>query len=141
MKPGDTFSVAEGSVKEGKTKPKPQFTEDTLLSAMEQAGKEDMPDDAERQGIGTPATRAEIIEKLIKNGYVKRDGKKLVPNETGVSLVSVLHESLKSAALTAEWEQKLKQVENGKFSPDVFMNEIMQYVSDVIEKVKQEKTV
>lgn len=141
MKPGDTFSVAEGFVKEGKTKPKPQFTEDTLLSAMETAGKGEIPDDAERQGIGTPATRAEVIEKLISSGYVRREGKKLIPDETGINLVSVLPESLKSASLTAEWEQKLKQVEKGELSPESFMESVTEYISDLIAAFKKENSV
>lgn len=131
----------EPQVKEGKTKPKKEYTEDTLLSAMETAGKGEIPDDAERQGIGTPATRAEVIEKLISSGYVRREGKKLIPDETGINLVSVLPESLKSASLTAEWEQKLKQVEKGELSPESFMESVTEYISDLIATFKKENSV
>ncbi len=138
---GDSLKGFEAQVKEGKTKPKKEYTEDTLLSAMETAGKGEIPDDAERQGIGTPATRAEVIEKLISSGYVRREGKKLIPDETGINLVSVLPESLKSASLTAEWEQKLKQVEKGELSPESFMESVTEYISDLIDAFKKENSV
>ena len=138
---GESLKGFEAQVKEGKTKPKKEYTEDTLLSAMETAGKVEIPDDAERQGIGTPATRAEVIEKLISSGYVRREGKKLIPNETGINLVSVLPESLKSASLTAEWEQKLKQVEKGELSPESFMESVTEYISDLIAAFKKENSV
>lgn len=138
---GENLKGFEAQVKEGKTKPKKEYTEDTLLSAMETAGKGEIPDDAERQGIGTPATRAEVIEKLISSGYVRREGKKLIPDETGINLVSVLPESLKSASLTAEWEQKLKQVEKGELSPESFMESVTEYISDLIAAFKKENSV
>ncbi len=138
---GESLKGFEAQVKEGKTKPKKEYTEDTLLSAMETAGKGEIPDDAERQGIGTPATRAEVIEKLISSGYVRREGKKLIPDETGINLVSVLPESLKSASLTAEWEQKLKQVEKGELSPESFMESVTEYISDLIAAFKKENSV
>lgn len=138
---GESLKGFEAQVKEGKTKPKKKYTEDTLLSAMEIAGKGEIPDDAERQGIGTPATRAEVIEKLISSGYVRREGKKLIPDETGINLVSVLPESLKSASLTAEWEQKLKLVEKGELSPESFMESVTEYITDLVDAFKQEKSV
>ena len=138
---GESLKGFEAQVKEGKTKPKKEYTEDTLLSAMETAGKGEIPDDAERQGIGTPATRAEVIEKLISSGYVRREGKKLIPDETGINLVSVLPESLKSASLTAEWEQKLKQVEKGELSPESFMESVTGFISGLIDAFKKEKSV
>lgn len=138
---GESLKGFEAQVKEGKTKPKKEYTEDTLLSAMETAGKGEIPDDAERQGIGTPATRAEVIEKLISSGYVRREGKKLIPDETGINLVSALPESLKSASLTAEWEQKLKQVEKGELSPESFMESVTEYISDLIAAFKKENSV
>lgn len=141
FKVGESLKGFEAQVKEGKTKPKKEYTEDTLLSAMETAGKGEIPDDAERQGIGTPATRAEVIEKLISSGYVRREGKKLIPDETGINLVSVLPESLKSASLTAEWEQKLKQVEKGELSPESFMESVTEYISDLIAAFKKENSV
>ena len=104
---GDKLSVVSTEVKEGKTKPPAHFTEDSLLSAMEVAGAKDMPEDAERKGLGTPATRAGIIEKLIATGFVERKKAKksvnLVPAHTGISLITVLPEQLQSPLLTAEW--------------------------------------
>ena len=91
------------------TPPKP-YTEDTLLSAMEHAGTEDMPDDVERKGLGTPATRASIIEKLVSSGFVERKGKNLIPTRNGINLVTVLPEVLTSPQLTADWENKLSLV-------------------------------
>ena len=108
---------------------------------METAGKGEIPDDAERQGIGTSATRAEVIEKLISSGYVRREGKKLIPDENGMNLVSVLPESLKSASLTAEWEQKLKLVEKGELSPESFMESVTGFISGLIDAFKKENSV
>ncbi len=136
FKQGDVYKLESLNIKEGKTKPKAAYTEDTLLFAMETAGKDDIPEDAERQGIGTPATRAEVIERLIKSGYVMREKKNLIPYDTGKNLVSVLPDSLKSVLLTAEWEQKLKQVETGTLSPETFIEEIETFVTDIIKNYK-----
>ena len=107
------------SVKEGKTGPN-YFTEDTLLSAMETAGKDDMPEDAERQGLGTPATRAGILEKLVSTGFLERKKSKkavqLMPSKDAVSLITVLPEQLQSPLLTAEWEHRLSEIERGELS-------------------------
>ena len=134
---GDELKVAGSEIKEGKTKPPSHFTEDSLLSAMEVAGAKDMPDDAERKGLGTPATRAGIIEKLIATGFVERKKAKktvnLVPAHTGVSLITVLPEQLQSPLLTAEWEHKLKMVEHGELDADAFMAEISRMVSDLVK--------
>ena len=134
---GDELNVASSEIKEGKTKPPAHFTEDSLLSAMEVAGAKDMPDDAERKGLGTPATRAGIIEKLIATGFVERKKAKktvsLVPAHTGVSLITVLPEQLQSPLLTAEWEHKLKMVEHGELDADAFMAEISRMVSDLVK--------
>ena len=134
---GDELKVASSEIKEGKTKPPSHFTEDSLLSAMEVAGAKDMPDDAERKGLGTPATRAGIIEKLIATGFVERKKAKktvsLVPAHTGVSLITVLPEQLQSPLLTAEWEHKLKMVEHGELDADAFMAEISRMVSDLVK--------
>ena len=133
---GDELKVANAEIKEGTTKPPAHFTEDSLLSAMEVAGAKDMPDDAERKGLGTPATRAGIIEKLIATGFVERKKAKktvsLVPAHTGVSLITVLPEQLQSPLLTAEWEHKLKMVEHGELDADAFMAEISRMVSDLV---------
>ena len=134
---GDKLQVASSEIKEGMTKPPAHFTEDSLLSAMEVAGAKEMPDDAERKGLGTPATRAGIIEKLIATGFVERKKAKktvsLIPAQTGVSLITVLPEQLQSPLLTAEWEHKLKMVENGELDADTFMAEISLMVNELIK--------
>lgn len=134
---GDELQVASSEIKEGMTKPPAHFTEDSLLSAMEVAGAKEMPDDAERKGLGTPATRASIIEKLIATGFVERKKAKktvsLIPAQTGVSLITVLPEQLQSPLLTAEWEHKLKMVENGEMNADTFMAEISLMVNELIK--------
>lgn len=107
---------------------------------MENAGKDEMPDDAERKGLGTPATRAGIIEKLISTGFVARKKAKkavhLIPANVGVSLVTVLPEQLQSPLLTAEWEHKLKMVERGEYSADTFMSEIALMVNELVKTYK-----
>lgn len=134
---GQNISVASSSVKEGKTSPPKHYTEDTILSAMETAGAKDMPDDAERKGLGTPATRAAILEKLVTTGFVERKKAKktvnLIPSQVGVSLVTVLPEQLQSPLLTAEWENRLKQVERGELEPDAFMNGISSMLRELIQ--------
>lgn len=134
---GDALTVANSEIKEGTTKPPAHFTEDSLLSAMEVAGAKEMPYDAERKGLGTPATRAGIIEKLITTGFVERKKAKksvnLMPANTGVSLITVLPEQLQSPLLTAEWEHKLKMVERGELDADTFMAEISLMVNDLVK--------
>lgn len=126
----EMLSVSSCAVKEGKTTPPKHFTEDTLLSAMETAGKEDMPEDAERRGLGTPATRAAVIEKLVATGFAERKKAKksvrLVPTEAGVSLITVLPEQLQSPLLTAEWEHRLKEIECGELDADEFLEMAME---------------
>ena len=134
---GDELQIAGSRIKEGMTKPPARFTEDSLLSAMEVAGAKDIPEDAERKGLGTPATRAGMIEKLIATGFVERKKSKktthLVPAQTGVSLITVLPEQLQSPLLTAEWEYKLKMVEKGEMDADAFMAEISLMVSELVK--------
>lgn len=125
---GQYLSVSNASVKEGKTSPPKHFTEDTLLSAMENAGKEDMPDTAERKGLGTPATRAGILEKLASTGFLERKKSKktvqLMPSRDARSLITVLPEQLQSPLLTAEWEYRLGEIERGELSPEEFLSGI-----------------
>ena len=121
---GQTFENAAASVTEHFTKPPKPFTEDTLLSAMESAGKEDIPDDAERKGLGTPATRAAVIEKLVAAGFAERKGKSMIPTKAGIDLISILPEALTSPMLTAEWEQQLTEIAKGKADPEAFMKGI-----------------
>ena len=134
---GDELQVASSEIKEGKTTPPAHFTEDSLLSAMEVAGAKEMPEDAERKGLGTPATRAGIIEKLIATGFVERKKAKktvnLIPAHSGVSLITVLPEQLQSPLLTAEWEHKLKMVESGELDAETFMAEIGIMVSELVK--------
>lgn len=124
LKEGQTFETVSASLREGKTSPPKHYTEDTLLSAMETAGVEDMPEDAERKGLGTPATRAATLEKLVSAGFVQRKKKQLIPTEKGRNLIAVLPDNIKSPILTAEWESMLKQVEHGELSATSFMNQI-----------------
>lgn len=129
---GQTFDGAEVSVTEHFTQPPKPYTEDTLLSAMENAGKDDIPDEAERKGLGTPATRAAIIEKLVAAGFVERKGKSLIPTKAGINLVTVLPEPLTSPMLTAEWEQKLTEIAKGSADPDTFMDGIRDMVREIV---------
>ena len=124
LKEGQTFETVSASLREGKTSPPKHYTEDTLLSAMENAGVEDMPDDAERKGLGTPATRAATLEKLVSAGFVERKKKQLIPTKKGRNLIAVLPDNIKSPILTAEWESMLKQVEHGELSATSFMDQI-----------------
>ena len=144
---GQTFDGAEVAVTEHFTQPPKLYTEDTLLSAMENAGKDDkvncpkgaregglghIPDEAERKGLGTPATRAAIIEKLVAAGFVERKGKNLIPTKAGINLVTVLPEPLTSPMLTAEWEQKLMEIAKGGADPDTFMDGIRTMVQEIV---------
>lgn len=124
LKEGQTFETVSASLREGKTSPPKHYTEDTLLSAMETAGAEDMPEDAERKGLGTPATRAATLEKLVSAGFVQRKKKQLIPTEKGRNLIAVLPDNIKSPILTAEWESMLKQVEHSELSATSFMDQI-----------------
>ena len=128
---GQSFRVTS-TVSEHFTSPPKAYTEDTLLSAMERAGAEDMPEEAERKGLGTPATRAAILEKLVQMGFVQRKGKQLVPTKDGINLAVVLPESLTSPALTAEWENRLTEIAKGSADPDEFMAEIETQVRQLV---------
>ena len=131
---GQAFEPVAASVTEHFTSPPKPYTEDTLLSAMENAGKEDIPEDAERRGLGTPATRAAIIEKLVSGGFVERKGKNLIPTKAGVNLVTVLPELLTSPKLTADWEQRLNEVAKGQASPEDFMDGIEAMAAELVRK-------
>ena len=131
---GQVFEPVAASVTEHFTSPPKPYTEDTLLSAMENAGKEDMPDEAERKGLGTPATRAAIIEKLVSGGFVERKGKNLIPTKAGVNLVTVLPELLTSPKLTADWEQRLNEVAKGQAASEAFMDGIEAMTAELVRK-------
>ena len=133
---GQSLPLSGTVVKEGKTSPPKHFTEDTLLSAMETAGKEDMPEDAERKGLGTPATRAGILEKLVSAGFLERKKSKkivqLMPSHDAVSLITVLPEQLQSPLLTAEWEYRLGEIECGELPPEDFMAGISAMLRELV---------
>ena len=137
---GQIIPVNRVSLKGGKTTPPKYYTEDTLLAAMENAGIQDMPEDAERKGIGTPATRSGILEKLISDNFVIRTKSKKVsylrPTELGIALITVLPEQLQSPLLTAEWEHRLKLVENGTLSDSDFMQGISEMLTEMVEEYK-----
>ena len=134
---GDEIKITQAGVKAGKTTPPKSYTEDTLLSAMEKAGSDETPDEAERKGLGTPATRAGIIEKLVRIGFIERKGDKktkyLVPTHKGEMLITVIPEAIQSASMTAEWEQKLLEVEKESYSADQFMDEIGSMVKELVD--------
>lgn len=141
---GEVFS-AKATIKEGKTSPPKHFTDDTLLLAMENANN--AMEDAERKGIGTPATRAGILEKLIKTGLAERKGerktKHFIPTQKGSSLITILPEAIKSAQLTAEWEEQLKHIERGTLSPQDFLADISDMTKDLVstyEVIKEANT-
>ena len=129
---GMTFDGVQTKVSEHFTSPPKHFTEDSLLSAMERAGSEDMGDDVERKGLGTPATRADIIEKLVKDGFVKREKKQMIPTEDGMKLITVLPDVVKSPKLTADWENALTLVAKGELERDSFMEDIVAMVLELI---------
>ena len=133
FKEGQAFEGVEAAVTEHFTSPPKPYTEDTLLSAMENAGKEDIPDEAERKGLGTPATRAAIIEKLVAAGFVERKGKNLIPTKAGINLVTILPEPLTSPMLTAEWEQQLAGIAKGTADPGGFLDGIRDMVRELVQ--------
>ena len=134
----ETLPILDAELKEGKTSPPKHFTEDTLLAAMESAGADSIPEEAERRGIGTPATRAATIEKLVQKGFMARDGgsktKHLIPTEKGRGLIAAMPEQLKSPAMTAEWETKLTQIEKGQYAPEQFMEEIESMMKSLVNQ-------
>ena len=147
LSPDAIVSLSQAEIKEGKTTAPKRFTEDTLLSAMETAGAEDIPEDAERKGLGTPATRAGTIEKLVQKGFMERKGDKktryLVSTDKGNSLITVMPEQIQSASMTADWEQKLLRMEHGDYEARDFMREITDMISGLVqnyEAVKGAKT-
>ena len=131
------LSVHAAEVKEGKTTPPKHYTEDTLLHAMETAGADEMPEDAERKGLGTPATRAATIEKLVRTGFLERKGDKktkyLIPTHKGTALVTVIPEQIQSPSMTADWEEKLLMIEHQEYDSEDFMQGIKQVISDLVQ--------
>ena len=142
LKEGQELKPVMAAVREGKTTPPAHYTEGTLLAAMETAGAADMPDDAERKGLGTPATRAGIIESLVKDDQLERKGsgktKYLLPTSLGRGLIAVVSEKLKSPALTAEWEQRLKAIEEDREEPKAFLKDVTDMLSTLYQTEKSQ---
>lgn len=133
MYEGQVFSNAETKLIEHMTQPPMRYTEDRLLKAMETAGMKEFDEDAERKGLGTSATRAEIIEKLVKDGFAVRDNKKnIIPTEAGINLITILPDEFKTPRLTAEWENMLALISKGEYSKDTFMSEIETMVNTFV---------
>ena len=129
----DILSPVSASVTEHYTTPPKQYTEDTLLSAMETAGNDAFDEDTEKKGLGTPATRAGIIEKLVKSGFIERKGKSLVPTKDGNNLVCVLPDQITSPSMTAEWENTLMQIERGNADADKFLAGIVDMTASLVK--------
>lgn len=134
---GQTFSDIKPELCEKYTAPPKPYTEDTLLSAMEAAGAKETTDDAERKGLGTPATRAAILEKLVQTGFAERKGKQILPTKNGTLLVSVLPDTLISADMTAEWENRLSMISKGKASPKEFMQGIEAMIAELVSRYRE----
>ena len=136
-------SVSGAELKEGQTSPPKHFTEDLLLHAMETASADSMPESVERQGIGTPATRAATIEKLVQKGFLERKGikktKVLLPTDKGKALITVMPEEIQSPEMTADWETKLLQIERGEMEPGEFMTEIKEMISSLVTTTEAAK--
>ncbi|MBO5576577.1 MAG: DNA topoisomerase 3 [Ruminococcus sp.] len=137
---GRSYPVVSADKTEHFTSPPKPYTEDTLLSAMERAGNEDYDDETEKKGLGTPATRAGIIEMLVFHGYVERQKKQLRSTDKGKALVEVVPEEIKSVKTTAEWETQLQQIERGQYSANAFINQITAYVVDMCGKYNSADT-
>ena len=133
LREGMMIAVEQTKVSEHFTQPLKHYTEDSLLSAMERAGVEDMGDEVERKGLGTPATRADIIEKLVKDGFVKREKKQMIPTEDGMKLITILPDVVKSPKLTADWENELTLVSKGEVAAEQFMSGIEAMVTDLVK--------
>ena len=135
--------ILNAELKEGQTSPPKHFTEDTLLHSMETASADSMPEGVERQGLGTPATRAATIEKLVQKGFLERKGDKktkvLLPTDKGKALITVMPEEIQSADMTADWETKLLRVERGEMEPETFMTEINDMISSLVNTTEAVK--
>ena len=135
--------ILNAELKEGQTSPPKHFTEDLLLHAMETASADSMPEGVERQGIGTPATRAATIEKLVQKGFLERKGNKktkvLLPTDKGKALITVMPEEIQSPEMTADWETKLLQIERGEMEPSEFMTEINTMITELVKNTEMKK--
>ena len=135
---GQELAVEQAEVKEGVTKPPAHYTEASLLAAMEQAGRDEQPKETQRRGIGTAATRAGILERLVNQGFVQRvkgkDGQAatLIPAQSGSALAAILPEPLRSPQLTAQWEWSLQKIEDGLLEPEAFLSEVQEMVKGLV---------
>lgn len=141
LEQGTVLPVVRAEKKQGFTSPPKVYTEDTLLSAMETAGNKEFEKDTEKKGLGTPATRAAILEKLVSSGYVQRKGKQMIPTEDGVAAIRNIPDYLKSASMTAEWENDLLQMERGEIKPHDFMQGIHGLIDKMLADLRQIPTV
>lgn len=141
LEQGMVIPVVRAEKKQGFTSPPKVYTEDTLLSAMETAGNKEFEKDTEKKGLGTPATRAAILEKLVSSGYVERKGKQMIPTEDGVAAIRNIPDYLKSASMTAEWENDLLRMERGEIKPHDFMRGIHGLLDKMLADLRQIPTV
>lgn len=141
LEQGMVIPVVRAEKKQGFTSPPKVYTEDTLLSAMETAGNKEFEKDTEKKGLGTPATRAAILEKLVSSGYVERKGKQMIPTEDGVAAIHNIPDYLKSASMTAEWENALLLMEHGEIKPRDFMQGIHGLIDKMLADLRQISTV
>ena len=141
LEQGTVLPVVRAEKKQGFTSPPKVYTEDTLLSAMETAGNKEFEKDTEKKGLGTPATRAAILEKLVSSGYVERKGKQMIPTEDGVAAIRNIPDYLKSASMTAEWENDLLRMERGEIKPHDFMQSIHRLLDKMLADLRQIPTV
>lgn len=141
LEQGMVIPVVRAEKKHGFTSPPKVYTEDTLLSAMETAGNKEFEKDTEKKGLGTPATRAAILEKLVSSGYVQRKGKQMIPTEDGVAAIRNIPDYLKSASMTAEWENDLLRMERGEIKPHDFMQGIHELLNKMLVDLRQIPTV
>lgn len=141
LEQGMVIPVVRAEKKQGFTSPPKVYTEDTLLSAMETAGNKEFEKDTEKKGLGTPATRAAILEKLVSSGYVQRKGKQMIPTEDGVAAIRNIPDYLKSASMTAEWENDLLRMEHGEIKPHDFMRGIHGLLDKMLADLRQIPTV
>ncbi|RHM69836.1 type IA DNA topoisomerase [Mediterraneibacter gnavus] len=137
LEKGESYVLVRLELKEGKTSPPKHFTEDRLLQAMENASMEEFPEDVQRKGIGTPATRAAIIEKLVQKSFLERQGKGkvkiLMPTEKGKALITIAPEQLQSPSMTADWEEQLLSIERGEYDSNTFLREIQDMISTLVQ--------
>jgi DNA topoisomerase-3 len=136
LEEGQAFENVAIAIKEGTTTPPKHHTEDTLLSGMENACPDDIGAEQERRGLGTPATRAGVIEKLIKSGFIERKKKNIIACDKGRSLIAVLPDGLKSPRLTSEWEHRLMQIQKGELAENEFMGEINGFITKIVKENK-----